>query len=322
MNGMKFGRGVFTAAALTLMTMSIAAVRAQQPPAQQPPAQQPPGQGAPGQPAQPAGQQPPPATPGAGAQAQPAPPQKPLIPLSVGTLLKHPENYYNDTVTVTGPVEQIVSPLSFSLDSDSTKSTDEVLVLAPRLNEPPAKNAYVTIIAKMVKFDAAELAQQVTDRKIDVPADAAAKYAGKPALLASFIMTSGYVELTRKNPPPMTAADQLLSPIMKKLQPAVGAVRQAADQSDMPAVTQNALVLKQGFTEIESFFKKAGNVEATRLAGDARLEAEKLQRIVATGKWDEVKSQAGTVQQKCAACHGVYRERFDDGSYRLKAASK
>ena len=34
-----------------------------------------------------------------------------------------------------------LSALSFALDSDSTKTTDELLVLAPRLNEPVTKNA-------------------------------------------------------------------------------------------------------------------------------------------------------------------------------------
>jgi len=100
------------------------------------------------------------------------------------------------------------------------------------------------------------------------------------------------------------------------------AIRQAADKSDMPTVSQNAALLKQSFTEVETFFKKSGKVEAMKLAGDARLEAEALQRIVATGKWDDVKTQAGTVQQKCATCHNQYRERYDDGSFRLKVASK
>ena len=135
-------------------------------------------------------------------------------------------------------------------------------------------------------------------------------------------MTSSYYELSRKNPPPLSADDMVLQPIMKKLQPAVGAIRQAADKSDMATVSQNAMLLKQSFTDVETFFKKANNPAAMKLAGDARIEAESLQKIVATGKWDEVKTQAGAVQQKCAACHNQFRERFDDGSYRLKVASK
>lgn len=305
MNGVKIGRIVWTVAALTLVTMSIAATQAQQP-AQPAPAGQP-GQAPAAAPAQ---------------QPPTAPPGKPLLPLSVSTLLKNPEKYYNETVTVTGPVEETLSTLAFALDSDSTKTTDELLVLAPRLNEPVAKNAYLTVIAKVVKFNAADIAQVAADRKIDVPAAVAAKFNGKPALLASFIMTPAYLELTRKNPPPMTAEDQALEPIMKKVQPAVGAIRQAADQSDMATVMQNAVMLKQAFTEVEAIFKKSGKPEAMKLAGDARLEAEALQRIVATGKWEEVKAQAGAVQQKCAACHGAFRERYDDGSYRLKVASK
>ena len=52
-------------------------------------------------------------------------------------------------------VDQTLSPVAFSVDQDKTKSTGkDVLVLAPRLNEPVELNTYVTVIGEVVKFDA------------------------------------------------------------------------------------------------------------------------------------------------------------------------
>ena len=51
-------------------------------------------------------------------------------------------------------VDQTLSPTAFSVDQDKTKSTGkDVLVLAPRLNEPIELNTYVTVIGEVVKFD-------------------------------------------------------------------------------------------------------------------------------------------------------------------------
>jgi hypothetical protein len=53
-------------------------------------------------------------------------------------------------------------------------------------------------------------------------------------------------------------------------------------------------------------------------AADARLQSETLQRSIASGVWDDAKAAATALQQTCSACHGVYRERLDDGSYRVR----
>ncbi|MCC7417725.1 MAG: cytochrome c [Acidobacteria bacterium] len=297
-DGVTIGRGA--AAVLTLVVVSLPALRAQQPPAA------------------PAATQAAPA-----AQQKPAVPTKPLLPLSVSTLLAHPDRFYGETVTVTGPVDQSLSPLAFSLDPDPTRAgAESVLVLAPRLNAPVALNGYVTVLGTLVKFDPVQVAKTAADRIADLPQGVAAAYTGRAALLATQIITSDFVELTRKLPPPMSVDDQLLTSIMKKVQPAVGAIRQAADKADMAAVRQQAGLLEQSFDEVEKFFDKQDRKDGAQFAADARLQAAALARIVATGKWDEVKTATGTLQQKCGACHAVYRERFDDGSYRLKMASK
>src|SRR5262245_37401857 len=118
----------------------LAALQAQQPqPAQQP--QQPAAAPAQGQ--------------GGGRGPQPAAgaPAKPYIPLAASTLLKKPEAYYGEMVTVTATVDAVLSKTSISIDQDKTKSTgNEVLVLAPTMNGTVDLNSYVTVIGELMPF--------------------------------------------------------------------------------------------------------------------------------------------------------------------------
>src|ERR1700730_5547550 len=212
-------------AAVVLLMATFAAVSAQQPA----------GRGA----------APVPAAPGA---ATPAPP-KPLVPVVASTVAANPDAYYGETVTMTASVDQIFSRTVFSLDQDPTKSTgQDVLVLVPTIQGPVDLNAYVTVFGEVVKFDPAEIARKVKDYKLDLPADVAAKYLGRPAVIATTVLNAKMVDLAKRLPPPMTADEEALSKVMKRVAPAFAALRQAADGSNADAARQNAVILKQAFT--------------------------------------------------------------------------
>ena len=87
---------------------------------------------------------------------------------------------------------------------------------------------------------------------------------------------------------------------------------------DANLTKEHAGALKQAFTQTEAFWKAKGKADATQIAADARKLAETIEADAANGKWDEVKTSAAALNTKCGACHGVYRERFDDGSFRIK----
>ena len=80
---------------------------------------------------------------------------------------------------------------------------------------------------------------------------------------------------------------------------------------------KNAAILQKGFADTEAFWKPK-KAEPTLWAQNARKEIEAVQAAIAAGKWDDAKAHAATVAQACGQCHGVYRERFDDGSFRIK----
>jgi hypothetical protein len=307
------GRALVSALAISItVCVSTQARQSQTPPAAQP---QPPTRG--GQPPQPAAPQPAPA------QQQPAPQQKPLVPVATNTVNASPDVYYGQGVTITASVDQILSKSAFSVDQRRvpgapapTRPTD-VLVLAPTLQSPVDLKSYVTVMGELMKFDPAEVAKKAKDYKIDLAPDAVAKYTGRPAMIATSVITEKFVDLAKRLPPPMTADEETLSKIMKQLPPALAALRTAVDGTKADDASKSAAVLKQGFTDTEAFWKPK-KPDATQWARDARIKVEGIQASIAAGKWEDAKTSAGTLQQACGTCHNAYRERFDDGSYRIK----
>jgi cytochrome c556 len=268
------------------------------------------------------GEQPPapPAQPGqppAAAPAAPAP--KPLVPVAASTLAAHPETYYGERVTMTGAIEQSLGKLAFSVDQDKTKTTEQqILVLAPRLNNPVDPNTYITVIGEAVAFDSAELAKRAKDYPVEISPELAAKYKGRPMIFATNVINTSGVDLAARLPPPMTAEEQALQKVMKAIAPASAALRADADKMDVNLTKEHAATLKQAFTQTELIWKAKGKADAVQMAADARKLAETIELDAAAAKWDEVKTSAGTLNTKCGACHGIYRERFDDGSFRIK----
>ena len=131
------------------------------------------------------------------------------------------------------------------------------------------------------------------------------------------MITEKFVDLAKRLPPPMTADEESLSKMMKQLPPALAALRSAVDANKAEDAKKNATVLRQGFTDTEAFWKPK-KAEPTGWAHDAKAKVEGIQASIAAGKWDDAKTAAGTLQGACGQCHNAYRERFDDGSFRIK----
>jgi hypothetical protein len=279
----------------------------------------------------PRAQQPPAANPAPAAPA-PAPaasaPPKPLVPVATNTVTAHPDAYYGQAVTINAAVEQILSKSAFSVDqrrvgaaADVKRTPTDVLVLVPTIQSPVELNAYVTVMGELVKFDPAEITRKAKDYKLDLPADVVAKYSGRPALLATSVINEKFVDLAKRLPPPLNAEEEAYQKVMRQVGPAFAALRPAVEASNAETAAKNAAVLQKAFTDTEAFWKPK-KAEPTLWAQNARKEVEAVQAAIAAGKWDDAKAHAATVGQACAQCHGAYRERFDDGSFRIKPSSK
>jgi hypothetical protein len=306
--------------AVAMLMMLFVSLRAQQPPAPargatpQTPAA--PGTPAPGTPAAPAGRGGAPATPA-------APAAKPLVPVATNTIAANPDAFYGQAVTITASVEQILSRSSFTIDqrrvgdAPAPKQPTDVLVLVPNIQRPVDLKSYVTVMGDLMKFDPAEVAKKAKDYKIDLPPEAAAKYAGRPVLIATSVINDKFDDVAKRLPPPLNAEEEAFQKVMRAVGPAAAALRPAVDSSNAEVAAKNAAILQKAFADTEAFWKPK-KAEPTLWAQNARKEVEALQASLTAGNWNDAKAHAATVAQACGQCHGVYRERFDDGSFRIK----
>jgi hypothetical protein len=224
-----------------------------------------------------------------------APAPKPLVPAATNSIAADPDAFYGKNVTVTAAVERIVSPTSFTVDQDPRKSgPGEVLVLVDVLNAPLTPNSYVTVIGEVVRHE------------------------GGLAIRAASVINSAMIDIAKRLPAPMTPDEEKLDKAMKRIGPAFNSMRQAVAAGGGEAAASDAATLEAAFAEAEGFWKKHGAPDALKWAADARARANQLAQAVSAGKWDEAKTALGPLQQTCSSCHGAYRQRLDDGSYRLK----
>ena len=231
-------------------------------------------------------------------QGVPGPVAKPLVPAAASSIAANPDAFYGQSVTVTAAVDQVLSSTSFTVDQDPKSSgAGSVLVLVEVLTAPVPVNSYVTVIGEVVRHD------------------------GRPAIRAASVITSAMVDLARRPPAPMTSDEEAFDKVMKRIGPAFAAIRQAVAAAGGDTAKADAAILKDGFTDAETFWKKRERPDAQKWAADARVQADLLAQAVTAGRWDDAKAAAGALQQTCAACHGAYRQRLDDGSYRIRVGN-
>jgi cytochrome c556 len=307
------GRGL-ALVAMVATAASLAVVGAQQPPAQG-------GQ----KPAPSAGQTPPapatPATPGAPAPQPgtlPAP-TKAIVPVAASSVAAKPDQWIGEFVAMTGVVDAGFGQKAFTVDQDKSKNSPDVLVLAHRMSDAVTVNTYVTVIGLLMKYDAEKVASTSKAHAIDLPADAAAKYAGKPVILATSVVNDRMLDLARFIPPPMTPEEEALQKAMRGVPAASGEMRKGADAMNAEMATKNVATLTAAFTEAETFMKKRGKMDAAKWAADARANVLAVEKAAKEAQWDVAKTSAAAVGTSCGTCHTPYRERLEDGSFRFKA---
>ena len=244
---------------------------------------------------------------------------KPLVPLTAASIVRDVQTYVGVNASMVAPVEAIISKTVFTVDQDRTKSTgQDVLVIAPAMTEPPALNSYVTVQGEVFKFSPEDVATRARGYTLDMPADAIDKFRGKPAIVATAVITSGLVDLAKKPIPPVTPDDVVLTGHMKAINSAFLAMRGGLDKPDAAQLKEQIAALKKGFTDTEAFFKTKAIADAAKWSSEALQMVSTMEQAAGASKWDDLKTPVGSLQQTCTACHTARRERMEDGTYRLK----
>jgi hypothetical protein len=260
----------------------------------------------------------------AGQQAPPAQErgaqQRPLVPLAASTIATSPDRFAGTMVTVTAAVAERYGATAFSVTQGRGRSGQDVLIVAPLLTAPVQPGAYVTVIGEVVTFDPAAVAARMKDAA--PPADVAARYAGRPAILASSVINASMTDLAKKLPPPMTPQELELNKAMKQIGPGFTALRQAATGANTSEAGTQAATIAKGFVEAATFWKAMSRPDAIQWTEDARKLTEEIATAAGRSDLEAVKATVPKLQQVCASCHTQYRERLDDGSYRYKSAAR
>ena len=293
-------RGLLVAAVWIWITAIALAQVPQTPPqtpAQMPPTQVPPAQGRGGQP-------------------------QPIMPVAVSAILTTPDTYVGRTVTLTAAVEQRFGETAFSIDQDAKKTAPEILVLAAVLTAPVTPNSYVTVIGEVVRFDQGTIASKMKDAMPPLSGEVLEKFRGRPAIVATSVINNAMTDLAKRLPPPMTPEEEALSKQMKQIGPGFTALRQAVTASNAEDVRAHALTLTKAFAEAANFWKTKTHPDATQWNEDAKRESDAIATAMGKNDWDAVKAAVPKLQGACASCHGQYRERLDDGTYRFKQPAK
>ena len=252
-------------------------------------------------------------------QAPPAPAPRPMIPLAASSLTLNPDAYIGENVSMTASVEQVLSKTAFTVDQDRTKATGkDVLVIAPYLNGTLEPNSYLTIQGEVVRFDPAEITRKTRNYTLDLPADLIAKYQGRPAVLATAVVTAALVDIGKRVLPPPTPAEVAFDRVMKTVNATFTAMRGGLETPNADLLKQQTATLKTAFGEAEAFFKDRGTTDAIGWAQEAGKLAAAMEASAAGAKWDEVRTSYASLQPLCASCHAVHRERQDDGTFRVK----
>jgi len=245
-------------------------------------------------------------------------------PVATNTIVDAPDQYFGKVVTITAGVERMTSKTTFLMDQQKVAGPKEVkavgkpiLVIAPYLTSSLDQKKYFLVRGQVVKFEPSAVAKLAPGYVLDLLQDVGAKYMGQPVLVASSVLNSTYVELAKKPIPPPTQTDVALTAAMKTISPAFNALRTAAQDSKADIVKMNLAEIGPAFAQAESVLGSLRHA-AVAHARDARTQVASIETALAAGNWDAVKSSAAALNQTCQSCHTAFRERQDDGTYRIK----
>ena len=252
------------------------------------------------------------------------------IPVATNAILQNPEASYGKLVTVSAGVEERLSTTAFVVDQRKAVGLKEVkpigkpiLVIAPYLTTPLKEKGYLLVRGQLVKFDPAAVARVAPEYQFDFPPEVGARYHGQPVLVATSVVNATFKELAKKPLPPPNAQEVSLSAAIKTIGPAFAALRTATGEAkaandSAAVVAQNAAKLQPAFIQTEKAWDDLGQSSAAEWARTARDHAASIERAAAAGDWDAVETSSGALNTLCQNCHGSYRERLEDGTFRIK----
>jgi cytochrome c556 len=118
----------------------------------------------------------------------------------------------------------------------------------------------------------------------------------------------------------MTPEEEALSRQMKQVGPGFNALRQAVTAANAADAGAQAAALNKAFAQAAAFWKNKPHPDAIQWNEDAKRASDAIAAAAGRADWDAMRASVPKLQSACSSCHGQYRERLDDGTYRFKLA--
>jgi hypothetical protein len=116
--------------------------------------------------------------------------------ISAEELVKNPERYYGQQITVKAKVDDVTSPHAFTLDEDAAFAGPDVLVLVPGTAASVPDDKKVTVTGKVRRYVTAELDKDYD--WFDASPDWETKFKERPVIVADSVKSEDGRELTKR----------------------------------------------------------------------------------------------------------------------------
>lgn len=105
---------------------------------------------------------------------------------------------------------------------------------------------------------------------------------------------------------------------MKTTGATAGSLRKNLQAQNGEAAAGDAKKLQDIFSQVHDFWMKKKIDDATKFATNARSGFQEVAQHASAGRFDEAQATLKATMANCAGCHGAYREKADDGSWKIK----
>ena len=116
------------------------------------------------------------------------------------------------------------------------------------------------------------------------------------------------------------AQSRELQPMMKEIQPTIGAITTGMTNRSMSAadVAKNADKLQGLFKEVSGFMQSKNITDAVGIADTAASAAAELSKAAKANDADAMVTAQKTISKQCGTCHAAHREQLPDKTFKLK----
>ena len=150
----------------------------------------------------------------------------------------------------------------------------------------------------------------------------------RSSLFLGVAVLVGAVSIAAQGPPPPPApsaiatartwTDADLDKIMKEVGATVALLRKSVDGQNADMAKQQSDKLELLFEDVDDFFNARNVRDAADMADDAAEHADHVEDAADNKDFAKAAEHLKLLQSMCATCHGKYRDKAADGSYRIK----